>query len=81
MSTKKDMALVRALRPSDPVAKQAVVKKSALVEKFRLTSLAAEFEQHSQAEIERLSSDTPDFDENLYHEAVSLVLRKLGRYR
>ena len=64
MATKKDIALVRELRPSN-----------------RLTSLAAEFEQHSQAEIERLGSDNPDFDENFYHEAVSLVLRKLSRYR
>ena len=81
MPTKKDIALVRELRPSNPTEEEAVAKEPALIEEFRLTSLAAEFEQHSQAEIERLGSEQPDFDENLYHEAVSLVLRKLGRYR
>ncbi len=82
MSTKKDIALVRELRPSNPTEEeQATAKEPALIEEFRLTSLAAEFEQHSQAEIERLGSDNPNFDEPLYHEAVSLVLRKLSRYR
>ncbi len=81
MATKKDIALVRELRPSNPTEEQEPVKEPSLIEEFRLTSLAAEFEQHSQAEIERLGSDKPDFDEPLYHEAVSLVLRKLGRYR
>lgn len=81
MATKKDIALVRELRPSNPTDEQPTTKEPALVEEFRLTSLAAEFEQHSQAEIERLGSDNPDADEQLYHEAVSLVLRKLGRYR
>ena len=81
MATKKDIALVRELRPSNPTEEQPAAKEPALVEEFRLTSLAAEFEQHSQAEIERLGSDNPDADEQLYHEAVSLVLRKLGRYR
>ena len=52
-----------------------------LVHEFRLSSLAEEFEQHSQAEIEHLGSDNPDFDENLYQEAVSLVLRKLSQHR
>lgn len=81
MATKKDIALVRELRPSNPTEEQVTEKEPSLIEKFRLTSLAAEFEQHSQAEIERLGSENPDFDEPLYHEAVSLVLRKLGRYR
>ena len=81
MATKKDIALVRELRPSNPTEEQAPVKEPSLIEEFRLTSLAAEFEQHSQAEIERLGSENPDFNEQLYHEAVSLVLRKLGRYR
>ncbi len=79
MATKKDIALVRELRPGNPAEEQAMAKESALIEKFRLTSLAEEFEQHSQAEIERLGSDNPDADEQLYHEAVSLVLRKLSR--
>ncbi len=59
----------------------AAAKNTALVQEFRLTSLAEEFEQHSQAEIERLRSNNPDFDENLYQEAVSLVLRKLSQHR
>ena len=79
MATKKDIALVRELRPGNPAEEQAMAKEAALIEKFRLTSLAEEFEQHSQAEIERLGSDNPDADEQLYHEAVSLVLRKLSR--
>ena len=54
-------------------------KDTAIVKEFQLSSLAEEFEQHSQAEIERLRSDTPDFDENLYAEAVALVLRKLSQ--
>jgi hypothetical protein len=81
MATKKDIALVRELRPSNPTEEPAPAKEPALIDEFRLTSLAGEFEQHSQAEIERLGSENPDFDEPLYHEAVSLVLRKLGRYR
>lgn len=81
MATKKDIALVRELRPGNPTEEQATAKEPSLVEEFRLTNLAAEFEQHSQAEIERLGSENPDFDEPLYYEAVSLVLRKLSRYR
>ena len=81
MPTKKDIAPIRAVRPGNPAEEPAVAKEPALIEAFRLTSLAAEFERHSQAEIERLGSENPDFDENLYHEAVSLVLRKLSRYR
>ena len=81
MATKKDIVLVRGLRSSNPAEEQATAKEPALIEKFRLTSLAAEFEQHSQAEIERLDSENPDFDEPLYHEAVSLVLRKLSQSR
>ena len=59
----------------------ATAKDTTLVKEFRLTSLAEEFERHSQAEIERLRSDNPDFDESLYQEAVSLVLRKLSQNR
>ena len=59
----------------------ATAKDTTLVKEFRLTSLAEEFERHSQAEIERLRSDNPDFDESLYQEAVSLVLRKLNQHR
>jgi len=81
MATKKEIALVRELRPSNPTEEQAPAKEPALIEEFRLTSLAGEFEQHSQAEIERLGGENPDFDEQPYHEAVSLVLRKLSRYR
>ena len=82
MATKKEIALVRELRPSNPTEEPVTAaKEPSLIEEFRLTSLAAEFEQHSQAEIERLGDENPDFDEQLYHEAVSLVLRKLGRYR
>ncbi len=79
MAIKKEIALVRELRPSDPAEEPGPAKEPSLIEEFRLTSLAAEFEQHSQAEIERLGGEQPDFDEPLYHEAVSLVLRKLGR--
>ena len=50
-----------------------------LIQEFRLSKLAEEFEIHSQGEIERLRSDNPDFDEKLYQEAVSLVFRKLSR--
>ena len=50
-----------------------------LINEFRLSKLAEEFEIHSQGEIERLRSDNPDFDEKLYQEAVSLVFRKLSR--
>lgn len=81
MATTKDIALVRELRPSSPAEEQTIAKDTALVQEFRLTSLAEEFEQHSQAEIERLGSDHPDFDGNLYQEAVSLVLRKLSQHR
>ncbi len=81
MATKKDIVLVRGLRSSNPAEEQVTAKEPALIEKFRLTSLAAEFERHSQAEIERLGSENPDFDEPLYHEAVSLVLRKLSQSR
>ncbi len=81
METKKDMAPIRALRPSNATEEQISAKEPSLIAEFRLTSLAAEFEQHSQAEIERLGSENPDFGEQLYREAVSLVLRKLSRYR
>ena len=80
MATTKDIALVRELRPSSPAEEEGQAR-AALVQEFRLTSLAEEFEQHSQAEIERLGSDNPDFDENLYQEAVFLVLRKLSQHR
>ena len=51
----------------------------ALIEEFRLSKLAEEFEIYSQAEIERLRGANPDFDERLYQEAVSLVFRKLSQ--
>ena len=57
----------------------ATADDTALVKEFRLSSLAEEFESHSQAEIERLRADNPDFDETLHQEAVALVLRKLGQ--
>ena len=51
-----------------------------LVQEFRLNNVAAEFEKHSQAEIERQQSIETDFDENLYQEAVALVLKKLSHH-
>jgi hypothetical protein len=51
-----------------------------IVKEFRLSDLAAEFKNHSQAEIERRQSTGADFDENLYQQAVELVLRKLGQH-
>mgnify|MGYP001233039860 CR=1 FL=1 len=53
---------------------------SVLVQEFRLNNVAAEFEKHSQAEIERQQSTKNDFDENLYQEAVALVLKKLSNH-
>ena len=50
MPTKKDIAPIRAVRPGNPAEEPAVAKEPALIEAFRLTSLAAEFERHSQAE-------------------------------
>ena len=49
MATKKDIALVREFRPSNPKEEPAAAPEPSLIEEFRLTSLAAEFEQHSQA--------------------------------
>ena len=37
----------------------------ALIKEFRLSKLAEEFEIYSQAEIERVRGDNPDFDEKL----------------
>ena len=51
-----------------------------LVQDFRLNNVAAELEKHSQAEIERQQSTENDFDENLYQEAVALVLKKLSHH-
>ena len=51
-----------------------------LVQEFRLNNVEAEFEKHSQAEIERQQSTENDFDENLYQEAVALVLKKLSHH-
>jgi hypothetical protein len=47
---------------------------------FRLHHIAEEFENHSRAEIERLRGSDPDFDEQLYQQAIDLVLRKLSQY-
>ncbi len=51
-----------------------------IVKEFRLSDLAEEFKNHSRAEIERLQSTDTDFDENLYQQAVELVLRKLDQH-
>ncbi len=53
---------------------------TAIVQAFRLSNLAEEFEAHSQAEIDRLRSGEPDLDEGLYKEAIELVLRKLSHH-
>ncbi len=50
-----------------------------ILEGFRLRDPAEEFEEYCQVELERLRSSGTDFDEDLYREAVRLVLRKLGR--
>ena len=42
MTTKKDIAPVRELRPRTP-EEPAAVKPPALIQEFRLTSLAAEY--------------------------------------
>lgn len=51
--------------------------KQSVIQEFRLSDLAEEFTEHSGAEMERLRSAQPDFDESLYQQAVELVLRKL----
>lgn len=51
-----------------------------VMQEFRLSDLAEEFANHGKAEIERLRSDNPDFDEDLYQQAVALVLRKLSQH-
>ncbi len=51
--------------------------KQSVIQEFRLSDLAEEFTEQSSAEIERLRSTQPDFDETLYQHAVELVLRKL----
>jgi hypothetical protein len=51
-----------------------------IVREFRLSDLAEEFKNHSRAEMERLQSTDADFDENLYQQAIELVLRKLGQH-
>ncbi len=50
-----------------------------VIQEFRLSDLAEEFTAQSSAEIERLRSTQPDFDESLYQQAVELVLRKLNQ--
>ena len=51
-----------------------------IVKEFRLSDLAEEFKNHSRAETERLQGTDTDFDENLYQQAVELVLRKLDQH-
>jgi hypothetical protein len=53
--------------------------KQSVIQEFRLSDLAEEFTEQSSAEIERLRSTQPDFDETLYQHAVELVLRKLNQ--
>ena len=53
--------------------------KQSIIQEFRLSDLAEEFTAQSSAEIERLRSTQPDFDESLYQQAVELVLRKLNQ--
>ena len=53
--------------------------KQSVIQEFRLSDLAEEFTEQSSAEIERLRSTQPDFDETLYQHAVALVLRKLNQ--
>ena len=48
-----------------------------VIQRFRVIDLAEEFLNHSRMEIERLRNTGPDFEENLYQQAVELVLRKL----
>lgn len=50
-----------------------------IMKEFRLVDLAQEFTEQTNAELERLRSTQPDFDENLYQCAVELVLRKLSQ--
>ena len=54
-------------------------EKRSVIAEFRLSDLAEEFTTHSQAEIERLRSTRPNFDESLYQQAIELVLRKLAQ--
>ena len=51
--------------------------KRPIIQAFHLSDLAREFTRQSTAEIERLRSVQPDFDEGLYQRACELVLRKL----
>ena len=51
--------------------------KRPIIQAFHLSDLAHEFTRQSTAEIERLRSVQPDFDEGLYQQARDLVLRKL----
>ena len=51
--------------------------KRPIIQAFHLSDLAHEFTRQSTAEIERLRSAQPDFDEGLYQQARDLVLRKL----
>ncbi len=52
-------------------------KGPTIIQAFDLSDLAHEFTRQSAAEIERLRSLQPDFDEGLYQRACELVLRKL----
>jgi hypothetical protein len=44
---------------------------------FRVIDLTEEFLNHSRVEIERLHNTESDFNDDLYQQAVDLVLRKL----
>lgn len=52
---------------------------SSVIKEFRLSNLADEFTEHCSAEIERLRSTQPAFDETLYQRAIELVMRKLNQ--
>lgn len=57
----------------------AIASEQSVIQEFRLSDLAQEFTEQSSAEIERLRSTLPNFDETLYRHAVELVLRKLSQ--
>jgi hypothetical protein len=44
---------------------------------FRVINLTEEFLNHSRVEIERLHNTGSDFNDDLYQQAVELVLRKI----
>jgi hypothetical protein len=48
-----------------------------MIPRFRVIDLTEEFLDHSRVEIERLHNTGPDFNADLYQQAVELVQRKL----